>query len=651
MSVTFPAPTNRLTHETSPYLLLHQHNPVDWYPWGEEALERARSEDRPIFLSVGYSTCYWCHVMERETFSNPEIAALMNRHFVNIKVDREERPDLDEIYMTATQVLTEHGGWPNSVFLTPALKPFYAGTYFPPSDRQGRPGFGTLVVAMADAWRNRRSDIEDQAEELTATLGRYLEERGAPGELLPDPEAARAAVFDLKRRFDPEWGGFGSAPKFPSPSTLFLLQEMADQEPEAARMLTSTLDAMARGGLYDQLGGGFHRYSTDREWKVPHFEKMLYDNGLLLEVYAREHLRTGDAECGRIAAETAEFLAREMTLPGGLFASAIDAETHGHEGAYYVWSSAELIAELGAEDAAFLAPLLGFDGPSNFEGTSYVLHLPLRWDEQAGRRRMSCEALLAEAAPLRRRLLAARDLRERPATDDKALADWNGTAIGGMAVAGMALQRPDLVDRAERAALEVWGQMRADAGPLLHSCRQGRAKIPAYLADYALLIRGFLALDEARPGAGWLEKAVVLADEQQARLGDAAGGCFSAAAQPDLLFRSKEVFDGAMPSGNAVATLNEIELARRSGETRFATQAERTLKAFAGLVERTPEAVRMLALAARRYADSSGSQGAPRPDRVSAEVGPVVPAADGEADLQGCEDGQCRPVALRPVAP
>ncbi|HKV07794.1 MAG TPA: thioredoxin domain-containing protein, partial [Thermoanaerobaculia bacterium] len=431
--------TNRLAGESSPYLLLHQHNPVDWYPWGAEAIEKARQEDRPIFLSVGYSTCYWCHVMERESFSSPAIAELMNRHFVNVKLDREERPDLDEIYMTATQILSGQGGWPNSVFLTPDLKPFYAGTYFPPTDRYGRPGFASVLEDLATAWRTRRADVEEQAEEMAKAMGRFLEERSKPADEPPRASVARQALESLARRFDPTWGGFGGAPKFPTPSNLYLCLELAGEHPEAGEMLTATLDQMARGGIYDQLAGGFHRYATDREWKIPHFEKMLYDNGFLLELYAREHARTGDPQAARVVRETAEWVAREMTSPEGAFWSAIDAETHGHEGAYYVWTQEELKAALGEEDFTFLAPILGFDGPPFFEGSHYVLHLPERLETVASRRRMAAEQLVRDVEMGKAKLLAARANRDRPLTDDKVLADWNGMLITGLAVAGKLL--------------------------------------------------------------------------------------------------------------------------------------------------------------------------------------------------------------------
>ncbi len=615
---------NRLAQESSPYLLLHQFNPVDWYPWGEEAFARARKEGKPIFLSVGYSTCYWCHVMERQSFSNPEIAELMNRNFINIKVDREERPDLDEIYMAATQMLTGHGGWPNSVFLTPELKPFYAGTYFPPTDQGGRPGFPTLILGLSDAWKNRRSDVESQAEELSKAIRKYLEDRGQPGETVPSAEAAERSLAGLARRFDKEWGGFGSAPKFPTPSNLFLLREMAQDDPQAGQMLAATLDQMARGGIYDQLAGGFHRYATDREWKVPHFEKMLYDNGLLLYLYAAEHERTADPELGRVARETADFLIREMTSSDGAFLSAIDAETDGEEGAYYVWTRAELDEVLGAEDAIFLASLLGFDGQPFFEGDHFVLHLPKPLPEQAKTRRLPLAELLGQMRPLRDRLLKRRDGRDRPLTDDKVLTDWNGMAIAGMVRAGKALDDEDLIARAARAADFVLGRMRGKDGLLLHSWRGGTAKIPAYLGDYAFFVRGLLELHRVSGQAKWLEAAAELTDQQIDRLGDPAGGFFVAGENPNLLARSKDATDGATPSPNAIAILNLLELDARSEQPRWRQAAHRALLAFAPVVEQMPEAVRMLTLAARRYTATAA------PSAEAKNASPV--AAPGSQD-------------------
>jgi len=607
MSAAAP-PENRLARESSPYLRLHAHNPVDWYPWGPEAIARSRAEDKPIFLSVGYSTCYWCHVMERESFSDPAIAAAMNEHFVNVKVDREERPDLDEIYMLATQILAGQGGWPNSVFLTPDLKPYFAGTYFPPEDKWGRPGFPTVIESMVHAWQERREDVESQAADLAEGMRRHLAEvEPRPGEL-PGRDLATLAADGLRKRFDGTFGGFGEAPKFPTPSNLWLLAELAAARADAAMMLEATLDGMARGGLRDHLAGGFHRYSTDREWRVPHFEKMLYDNGLLLEAYAREHARTGSAEAARVAGETAHFLAREMTSPEGAFYSAIDAETNGREGAYYVWTREELDAALGAEDAEFLAPILGFAGEPTFEHDAYVLHLPRPLDVLARERRTTREKLLAEVEPLRAKLLEARDRRKRPATDDKILADWNGTAIAGLAVAAKALGRPELAARAGRAAAFVLDTLRGPEGALLHAWRAGEGKVPAFLSDYAFLIHGLLRLAEADGDRRWIAEAGRLADEMRARLASPAGGFFNAAESDDLLFRGKETFDGALPAANAVAALVLLDLAAATGEERFAAEAERTLRAFASLAARHVDGARTLALAFARLEARRGSE-------------------------------------------
>ncbi len=631
---------NRLARESSPYLLLHRDNPVDWYPWGEEALARARREERPIFLSVGYSTCYWCHVMERESFSDPEVAGLMNREFVNIKLDREERPDLDEIYMTATQVLTQHGGWPNSVFLTPELEPFFAGTYFPPEDRAGMPGFKRVLHSMAEAWKGRRPEVLEQARGVTEAIRRYLEERAQPGAQPPRPEIARRSFDSLARRFDPDWGGFGGAPKFPTPSNLLLLEELAGEEPSAARMLTRTLDQMARGGIYDQLGGGFHRYATDGEWKIPHFEKMLYDNGLLLELYAREWAREEDPEMARVARETVGWLERELSSPEGAFQAALDAETDGVEGAFYVWTADELRAVLGVEDFGFLAPLYGFDGAPFFEGRHYVLHLPRPLAEQADKRKTSLAELLGQIEPLRARLFEARRQRQPVLTDRKILTDWNGMAIAGVAEAGRLLPEPAFVARASRAAEGVLELLRP-GGELLHVKRGEQRPVAALLSDYVFLVRGLLALDRAAPGEGWLALAADLTAEQIDRLEDPEGGFFTAAASDQVLCRSKEAFDGATPAANAIAALNLIELGERTGEERWREAAARTLRAFAGLVEQLPDGARTLALAARRYATAFGSDLAvgtrPAAAGQAAAPGPVTVSASwrGEPDADG----------------
>ncbi|MGH9379080.1 MAG: thioredoxin domain-containing protein [Thermoanaerobaculia bacterium] len=595
-------PLNRLAGERSPYLRLHRHNPVDWYPWGPEALRRAREEDRPIFLSIGYSTCHWCHVMERESFSDPGVATFMNDHFVNVKVDREERPELDEVYMTATQVLTGQGGWPNSLFLTPALEPFFAGTYFPPEAAHGRPSFAQLLEAMAHAWRHRRDDVEEQADSLARAVRHYLEDRGEPAASPPGGDVAERSLAALRQSFDRELGGFGSAPKFPSPGNLLLLLDAAEESEEARAMLARTLDAMARGGIYDQLGGGFHRYATDAGWLIPHFEKMLYDQGLLLEVYGRWAAAARDRQARDICLETAAFLGRELTAPEGALWSALDAETEGAEGAFYAWSRDELHAALGDEDFGFAAPLLGFDGPPFFEGDRYVLHLPARLEQLADRRRLEPQALRSQLESLRRRLFELRARRPRPALDDKVLADWNGAAIRGLAVAGKALEAPELIDQAARAAGFALGNLRPDGGPLQHVWQEEATAVDALLPDYVFLVGGLLALAEGTGDTSWLDAARELRDEQEARLAHPEGGYVTAAPRDDLLATSREVFDGALPSGNGQAALNDLELHRLTGEARWRDAAAGTLRAFASIVERAPEAARTLSLAAKRYA-------------------------------------------------
>jgi uncharacterized protein len=623
---------NRLAAELSPYLLLHQHNPVVWYPWGDEALDRARREDKPIFLSVGYSTCFWCHVMERESFADAGTAALMNEHFVNIKLDREERPELDEIYMSATQLLTHQGGWPNSVFLTPSLKPFFAGTYFPPREAHGRPSFRTVLLSMHEAWVKRRAEVDEQAEELAVAMRDMLEERGRPTAEVAGPEAFARSLAALERRFDPQNGGFGSAPKFPTPGNLLLLLEAASSDAGAATMLDRSLDAMAEGGFYDQLAGGFHRYATDAAWKVPHFEKMLYDNGLLLEIYARDFLRTGDPERARIVRETAVFLARELSAPEGGLWSAIDAEIGGHEGGHHVWTLEQLTQVLGEEDAAFLAPIFGFSGMPFFEGRSYVLHLPISYREQAQRRRLERAVLLDQVEGMKQRLLAARLKRPLPLVDDKVLTDWNGIALAGLAVAARALDDRTLLEQARQIARFLLENLRDADGRLLHSYRGGQARIPAFLADYGFFVRGLLRLHEASGEERWLEEAIRLTHEQVERLGDRdQGGFFVAGAQPDVLFRSKEVFDGALPAANALAVLNLLELAEKQPSFPWLEIAEQALKAFSTFAARQPEGARTLTIAIKRWHGRFGVE-------PELEKRQPVAAAAGKSEIESLED-------------
>jgi uncharacterized protein len=594
--------TNRLGRESSPYLLLHAENPVDWFPWGEEAFQKAREQDKPIFLSIGYSTCYWCHVMERESFSDPEIARELNEHFVSIKLDREERPDVDEIYMTATQLLTQSGGWPNSLFLTHDLKPFFAGTYFPPSDRHGRPGFPRILQAIREAWALRRVEVVEQAESLADAI----RAQGAADQSAEIPEAALAVEAQslLSRRFDATWGGFGRAPKFPSPSNLFLLLDRADSDPAAREMLVVTLDRMARGGIQDQLGGGFHRYSVDAQWLVPHFEKMLYDNAALARLYAEAARHAPAAGFERVARATLDFVLAELLGDHGAFLSALDAETDGDEGAYYTWTAEELRKELDAQSFALLAAVYGFDGAPNFEPGRYVLHLPQPLADQARTLGVSVDELLRRLEPGRQSLLAARARRKRPLVDDKVLADWNGLTIAAMARCGALLREARYVDAASRAARFVLEELRfAETGRLAHAWRGAQAKVDALLDDYAFMVEALLELHDATADATWLDAARRLQEQQDARLWDAAaGGYFNSGDDPRLLVRSKAAHDGAVASANGVAALNLTRLAERAEEDLYVERAEALLRAFGRSARQYPLGHVSLLRAAARFA-------------------------------------------------
>ncbi len=625
------AEPNRLAGESSPYLLLHQYNPVDWYPWGPEALEKARKEDKPIFLSVGYSTCYWCHVMERESFSNPEIAALMNRYFVNIKVDREERPDLDEIYMLASQVLSRgRGGWPNSVFLTPDLKPFFGGTYFPPEDRYGRPGFRTVVNGIHEAWTERRAQLEQHAGQVAETLWQISSSTRGADKPLPTAGPATAARDQLIERFDAENGGFGDAPKFPTPSNLLLLLHFKEHK-NSREVLGKTLDHMARGGIYDQVGGGFHRYSTDAQWRVPHFEKMLYDNGSLLEVYALWFELHRDPQSARVLRQTAAFLARELTAPEGGLWSAIDAETDTREGAFYVWRSEELQKALSAEDLKWVAPVLGADGEPDFRDPhapndlpTFVLHLPEPLDQVAISKEVELPALQTRLDSIRARLLEVRAERKRPLTDDKVLADWNGLGIAGLAQAGRVLDDPTIVKQAERAAAFVLEHLRPEGRAFQHVWRGGHAKLDAFLADYAYFVHGLLELHGATGNQRWLRAAIDLSSEQIDRLWDAqGGGFFVAASAPDLLFRSKDPSDGARPSANGMALLNLLRLSRLDDDARWKDLAVRMAESFASQAAASPAGHTTLA----RALETLGNL----PIRASISAGSAVEGLEAEA--------------------
>ncbi len=603
--------TNRLIHETSPYLLLHAHNPVEWYTWGPAALERAKAENKPIFLSVGYSTCYWCHVMERKVFSDPEIAKLMNDQFINIKVDREERPDIDEIYMTASQVMTGSGGWPNSVFLTPDLLPFYAGTYFPPTDTPGRPGFPRVLQAIHDAWMNQRKEVINQAHKITAVIEQATSASQTSASKTPvDRKLITAAVEYLQSRYNAAYGGFGSAPKFPTPTNLeFLLNEYQREASEPIlKMVTHTLDMMAYGGMYEQLGGGFHRYSTDERWLVPHFEKMLYDNAQLAKVYLQAYHLTKDPLYRRVAEEIFAFVSREMTSTDGGFYSALDAEVDAVEGKYYVWTKAEIQQVLGKKAKLFMK-VYGVDKGPNFEGGTNILYLPSPIASVAKAEKKSEAEILKQLEPLKAQLLAAREKRKRPLLDTKVITSWNGLMIDAFAYGYEVLGEKRYRDTAQKAAEFILSHLKQKDGQLMHTYTEGVAKYDGYQDDYAFFIRGLLGLHQATGEKCWLSEAQSLTDTMIKRFWDNKGGgfYFTLADQEHLVVRTKNPYDSAIPSGNAVAANNLLTLARLTGNKDYLLKAQKTLERFASMMAQSPSAFMHILLASNRYLSEKGN--------------------------------------------
>jgi uncharacterized protein YyaL (SSP411 family) len=611
-------PANRLARETSPYLLLHAHNPVDWYPWGPEALAKARAESKPIFLSIGYSSCYWCHVMERESFVDPEIARALNASFVCIKVDREERPDVDQVYMAALQAFRP-GGWPMSLFLTPDGRPFFGGTYFPPKDREGSAGFLTIVTAVAKAWTKQRAEIDKTATEVTEAVRTRLRASSKERKVPLNPEAAVEAARQLADQFDPQYGGFGynpanpRRPKFPQPvDLLFLLKanRVGAKTPPATDLLAmveKTLDQMARGGIRDHLGGGYHRYATDRFWRVPHFEKMLYDNAQLASVHLEAFEITHDPRWRDEAIATFAWIERKMTAPEGGFFSALDAETHAEEGAYYVWTRAEATSLLGEGPAAErFAAVYGLAGEPNFEGARYVLHEPLTRAEQARALKTTPETLESQLGPLRSRLLNARDKRPTPLCDDKVLTGWNGLMIAAYADGYRVLKVDRYRQAAEKAANFLLDKLRLPDGRLLRTYRQGQAKLAAYLEDYAFLAHGLLRLHAATGDRRWLQDARTLVDRMIADFEDRAEGgfFFTAEGHETLLARAKDPFDNALPSGNSMAILDLMALYAATGETSYRDHAGKALDAFSASLTQTPAAMPMIVVGLGQYLDS-----------------------------------------------
>jgi uncharacterized protein YyaL (SSP411 family) len=578
---------NHLISEKSPYLLQHAHNPVDWYAWGEAAFEKARAEDKPIFLSVGYSTCHWCHVMERESFESEELAAILNRWFVPVKVDREERPDVDRIYMTFVQASTGGGGWPMSVFLTPELKPFFGGTYFPPDNRYGRPGFGAILQRIAEAWRNERGRIVQSSGDVIAQLSQYTG-AGAPAIGIPDQTALDSAFQHFRRMFDPAHGGFGSAPKFPRPVVFnFLLRYYARSPPaetsqEALEMTLETLRAMANGGMHDQLGGGFHRYSVDERWFVPHFEKMLYDQAQLAVSYLEAFQITRDPFYAKIARSTLDYVLRDMTHPDGAFYSAEDADSvidpanpkEKGEGAFYIWSAAELeqYPKFASVYGARPGGNVSEDPHGEFTGKN-ILYLREPLDD----------ATESEFQPIKSALLAIRSKRVRPYLDDKILTAWNGLMISAFAKAAQILDDPRYLEAAQRAAKFILTRLfQPDTTTLLRRYREGDAGIYGFLDDYAFLVAALLDLYEADFNSEHIELAIGLTDNMRDLFEDPAEGGFFSTAEGDsnLVLRMKDDYDGAEPSGNAVALLDLLRLAHFTDRADYRDAAERTLRAL-----------------------------------------------------------------------
>ncbi|MVT06889.1 thioredoxin domain-containing protein [Chitinophaga tropicalis] len=616
---------NRLAKETSPYLLQHAHNPVDWYPWGEEALQRAKNEDKPILVSIGYAACHWCHVMERESFENEETARIMNQHFINIKIDREERPDLDHIYMDAVQAMTGSGGWPLNVFLTPDKLPFYGGTYFPPVKAYNRPSWTDVLLALSQAFKERREDLETQAGNMRDHLQQSSRFGGnaaamalVPVEELFTRQQCDTIYGNIMQQADKVWGGFGSAPKFPGTFSIqYLLRYYHSyKEPKALEQALLSLDKMLQGGLYDQLGGGFARYSTDARWLAPHFEKMLYDNALLVDVLSEAYQLTGNKVYEQTIAETLQFIQREMTDAGGGFYAALDADSEGVEGKFYTWSKAETDAVLGP-DAALFNEFYDVTEEGNWEEQN-ILWIREPAAAFAAARGMSTEELNGRLAAARAKLMEVRSARIRPGLDDKIILGWNALMVHACCKAYAALGKSSYLEMAVNAmnfCLKEMQQTGTEA--FYHTCRAGKAKYPAFLDDYAWLIRALIALQEVTGELFWLERAAVLANYVEDNFSDEQNVYFyyTERGQGDVIVRKKEVYDGATPSGNAVMAANlfylsvvfdEEERGRRAtamlaGQSQTAVRYPTSLGVWAGLLLQQVEGTKEIAIVGVDY--------------------------------------------------
>ncbi|NOY55465.1 MAG: thioredoxin domain-containing protein [Actinobacteria bacterium] len=577
---------NLLSNETSPYLLQHADNPVDWYPWGDEAFAAAKAEGKPVLLSVGYSSCHWCHVMAHESFEDPETAALMNKLFVNIKVDREERPDVDAVYMEALQAMSGRGGWPMTVFLTPDRKPFHAGTYFPAVERHGMPSFRRVITAVADAWETRRAELTAQAERLSGFVGQAI----PSADELPGEDLLVSSYQALASRFDETEGGFGEAPKFPQEPVLEFLLRVADEPwaPDAKRMVWLTLSKMADGGIHDHVGGGFARYSVDRSWTIPHFEKMLYTNAQLARLYLHSAQVLHEPAFTAVAIRTLDYLLRDLRLPGGAFASAEDADSQGSEGTFYVWDAGEFADAVGDELAPLATTFFGVTEDGNFEGSNH-LHVTRPLGQLASQLNIDLVTADAMIDTARRRLLSRRSERVRPGLDDKVVTAWNGLAIRSFAEAGAVLGEPRLLDAARDAATFLLSEVTRADGRLLRSWGKGRASVPAFADDYAATALGLFTLYQATGEVSWYTEAMRLVEGMVDLFADPAGGFFTTGADVEApLARTRDHFDSPSPSANALAAEALLLASSYTGDAEFAAYSERALRAGATLAITSP---------------------------------------------------------------
>jgi len=590
---------NRLINEKSPYLLQHAENPVDWYAWGEEAFEKAKKEDKPVFLSIGYATCHWCHVMAHESFEDEEVAQVLNTYFIAIKVDREERPDIDKIYMSVCQAITGRGGWPLSIFMTHEGKPFFAGTYFPKSSRMGMPGFIDILKKIALLWKNDRGQISEASETITKHLTSISDSGTSPVAL--DLATLKKGYKQLELTFDPNWGGFGTAPKFPTPHHLtFLLRwHQRSGDSEALNMVEKTLDAMRRGGIFDQMGFGFHRYSVDERWLVPHFEKMLYDQALLAMAYIEAYQVTGNTKYAQVAHEIFTYVNRDMTSPHGGFYSAEDADSEGIEGLFYLFTPHEVTNHLGEEQGNLFCRFYNITEKGNFEEGRSILHTPMALQVFAEKEGMDVRKLEKVLEDARKKLFAIRKRRIHPQKDDKILTSWNGLMIAAFAKGYQAFGNQVYADAARKAADFILKNLKISGGRLLRRYRQEDAAYPGYLDDYAFLIAGLLDLYEATFEISYLEEAIELNEAMVDIFWDKQGGglYFTGQGNESLITRSKEVYDGALPSGNSVAALNFLRLSRMTGNINLEQRAEQLIQAFSEQVADQPMAYTQLLIA------------------------------------------------------